>query len=135
MRQSKGLLVCGSVIGAFLVVYGTAFVFRLFMGDYLLAGGLLDVNYAYLALLTALPFVALGIVGSPKTSFKMFFASGVLFAVLFIVVHWAFVFTGEQASGKEIGRMLMVFPISALLVVVATCVFLTRSGTDALFHR
>lgn len=122
MLQSKQGLVGGSIIGVFLLVYGSAIAFRVLVGEYMLEGGLTNLSYSYLALLCALPFVLEGLTRSnngQKKYFNTIVMSGVLFAILFVVIHWAFVYSGEQLTDDAIRRMLIVFPISALLIVVA----------------
>lgn len=117
MLKSKLFLIGGSVIGGFLLVYGSAIMGDLLMGNYILKGGLTDPNYIYLALLCMLPFVIGAIISSTNKTLSI---SGTLFAVLFVAVHTAFVYSGEQVVDSAITRMLIVLPISALLVIVAT---------------
>lgn len=130
MLKSKQALIGGSIAGVFILVYGSAIVLRLLMGSYVFDNGFANPNYVYLALLCSLPFVIAGIIRPSEINFSLIMTSGALFAFLFIVIHWAFVFTGEQVTGKEIGRMLTVLPISALLIVAATRIGLPRGNAE-----
>ena len=122
MFKGKGTLVVGSVLGIFLLVYGTAVVFRLLMGSYFLNEGLTDPNYILLALLCAIPFGVGSSMGKNKTTKKHFetiFMGGVLFTLLFTTVHGVLVFWAPEMTNEVIVRTLTVFPISALFVVLA----------------
>lgn len=120
MGQSKLLLIVGSVVSTFLLIYGSALGNRLLVGEYMMEGGLLDSNYIILALLCAIPFM-LGSLMNMKLEnhFNLIVISGLLFAVHFIIVHWAFVYFGVEMSGDILIRAFIVFPVSALLLVVA----------------
>lgn len=123
MFQSKYFLIGGSVVGAILLVYGSAIGNRLLVGDYMMNGGLLDPNYMILAALCALPFVFASLKGtstSQKKQANMIPISGILFAMHFIIVHWAFVYYGVEMSGSLLTRTFLVFPITAFCIVVAT---------------
>ena len=129
--QSRLSLVFGSVIGAFVLVYGTAFMNWMLVGDYFMDGGLLDLNYAYLSLLCAVPFVLGSLVKlniTSKNRIIFIIAAGLLFAVLFTTVHWAFVFYGVEMAAGVLFRTLLVFPISALLVVLAVYIGCIMEG-------
>ena len=123
MLKSKGFLIGGSVVGAMLLIYGSAISNRLIVGDYMMDGGLLDPNYSILAVLCAVPFV-LGSVIRMTTGLKkkanMILVSGLLFAIHFIIVHWAFVYHGVVMSDGLLVRTFLVLPISACLIVIAT---------------
>ena len=121
--QSKHFLIGGSVVGAFLLVYGSAISNRLLVGDYMMSGGLLDPNYMILAVLCAVPFVLSSLYGtsaSLKKQVNMILVSGILFGIHFIIVHWAFVYYEVEMAGSLLTRTFLVFPISAFCIVVAT---------------
>ncbi|WP_172369157.1 hypothetical protein [Sporosarcina jiandibaonis] len=131
MINSKLSLVFGSLIGAFLLVYGTAIINRMLVGDYYLNGGLLDLNYAYLSLLCAVPFVLGSVVKlniTSKNRLIFIITAGLLFAVLFTTVHWAFVYYGVEVAADVLFRTLLVLPISALLVVFAVYIGFNMEG-------
>ncbi|QUW22356.1 hypothetical protein JSQ81_01830 [Sporosarcina sp. Marseille-Q4063] len=129
--HSKLFLAFGSLIGAFILVYGTAVMNRMVVGDYYMNEGLVDVNYAYLSLLCAVPFVLGCLVKlniTPKNRFTFIIVAGLLFAVLFTTVHWAFVYYGVEMAAGVLFRTLLVLPISALLVVFAVFVGFNMEG-------
>ena len=138
MLKSKQVLIGGSIAGVFILVYGSAIVFRLLMGNYVFDNGLANPNYVYLVLLCSLPFVIVGIIRLSEINFSLLLISWFLFAFLFIVIHWTFVFSGEQITGKETGRILTVLPISALLIVAAARTALSLGNAESklgLFKR
>ena len=57
MKHSKRSLFILCIVGIFLVVYGTAVILRLILGDFLLDGGLTNLNYLLLTLLCVVPFL------------------------------------------------------------------------------
>lgn len=123
MQQSKITLIGGVVVGAFLLVYGSAILNRIIVGDYFMDRGLLDLNYIILALLCAVPFILASLIKmnmNQEKHFNMILMSGFLFAVHFIIVHWAFVYFGVEMSDGILLRTIIVFPISAFLIVLAT---------------
>lgn len=129
--QSRPSLMFGSVIGAFLLVYGTAIINKMLVGDYLMNAGLLDLNYVFLSLLCAVPFVLGCLVKlniTPKNRSIFIIAAGLLFAVLFKIVHWALVFHGVEMAADVLFRTLLVLPISALLVVSAVYIGCMMEG-------
>lgn len=121
--SKKGTAVV-SIVGMLVLVYGTAILYKLFMGNYLLLGSLLDINYLFLALLCALPFV----VGSLMVKPQSVLLSVLLFTALFVIVHWGLVFYGQFVTGKGIARMLIVFPSCALLIMIAIGFFNKRNN-------
>lgn len=132
MPHSKKLLMIGSVAGAFLLVYGSAISNRLLVGEYMIDRGLLDSNYIILALLCAIPFVlgsAISMNLKSENHFNLILVSGFLFVVLFVIVHWAFVYYGVEMSGGILTRAFIVFPISACLLVVAMRFGMNMEGT------
>lgn len=129
--HSRLSLASGSVIGALLLVYGTAIINRMLVGDYYMNGGLSDLNYAYLSLLCAVPFVIGSLMKlniTPKNHSTFIIVAGFLFAVLFSTVHWAFVYYGVEMAADVLFRTLLVLPISALLVVFAVYVGFNMEG-------
>ena len=89
----------------------------------MMEGGLLNPNYFILSVLCALPFVlgsSIRMTASPNKHFDMILISGLLFATLFIIVHWALVYHGVVISDGILVRTFLVFPISSCLIVVAT---------------
>jgi len=120
--KEKRYLIGKSVLGIFLLVYGTAVVFRLIMGNYFMDRGLADPNYIFLALLCALPFVVGSLMGKNKNLEKhieVIFSGGMLFSLLFIAVQGALVFSANGMTDEIIARTLIVLPTSALLVLLA----------------
>jgi hypothetical protein len=123
--------VFGSVIAAFLLVYGTAIMNWMLVGEYYMNGGLVDVNYAYLSLLCAVPFVLASVVKlniTSKNRLTFIIVAGLLFAVLFTTVHWAFVYYGVEMAADVLFRTLLVIPISAFLVVLAVFIGFNMEG-------
>lgn len=119
MSKVKGFVVLGSIVGAFLVVYGSAILFRLLMGLYFLDGGLADPNYAYLAILCAVPFALNQLIYQKQYS-KPSFIGECLFILLFVIVHGVLVFSTVETTYEIVVRTLIVFPVSAFLMVIAT---------------
>jgi hypothetical protein len=129
--HSKLSLVFGSVIAAFLLVYGTAIMNWMLVGEYYMNGGLVDVNYAYLSLLCAVPFVLASLVKlniTSKNRLTFIIVAGLLFAVLFTTVHWAFVYYGVEMAADVLFRTLLVIPISAFFVVLAVFIGFNMEG-------
>lgn len=119
MLKSKAAMLAGSVIGAFILIYGTAILFNLFFGAYMLQGGLADWKYGMLALLCAMPFVLITLFGRSDRSSKYdIFAGAVLFSVLFVIVHLMMVLSAEAMQDDAAERVLIVFPVSALILAV-----------------
>lgn len=118
IKTKVGMLV-GSIVGVFVLIYGTAFLFDLLFGGYMLEGGLANLNYGVLALLCAVPFVLRALVGrNDRSTSHVILMSIALFSVLFVLVHLVMVLSAEAMQGDAVTRMLAVFPISALLLVV-----------------
>ncbi|WP_341963600.1 hypothetical protein NM897_17005 (plasmid) [Planococcus maritimus] len=118
IKTNVGMLV-GSIVGVFVLVYGTAFLFHLLFGRYMLEGGLANLNYGVLALLCAVPFVLKVLIGrSNRSTNHLILMSVALFSVLFVLVHLVMLLSTEAMQGDAVTRMLAVFPISALLLVV-----------------
>lgn len=122
MGKSKSLLVGGSIVGTFILVFGTAILFRLLMGTYFMKGGLADSNYILLALLCAVPFAVCSLIEmnkNPKKHIEAILIGGVLFSLIFMTVHGCLVFSASPMTDAAITRTLIVFPISALFIVLA----------------
>ncbi|WP_084245857.1 hypothetical protein [Planomicrobium okeanokoites] len=119
MVKTKIGMVVGSIVGVFILVYGTAFLFHLLFGGYMLEGGLVNLNYGVLALLCAAPFVLKALMGRSNCSKGYaILMSAALFSVLFVLVHLVMVLSGEGMQDDAVMRILVVFPLSALLLVV-----------------
>lgn len=117
IKTKVGMLV-GSIMGAFILVYGTALLFYLLFGGYMLDGGLANLNYGILALLCALPFMFGVLIGwNNRSMSQVIFMSAALFSILFVLVHLVMVLSAEAMQGDAITRMLAVLPLSALLLV------------------
>ncbi|RLQ90084.1 hypothetical protein [Planomicrobium sp. Y74] len=116
MLKSKVTLAVGSVIGIFIVVYGTALLMGLLFDAYLFEGGLTNLNYGLLALLCAFPFAVIAAVGrNNDESKRALINSALLFSVLFVLVHLVLVLSTEI---MDAGRIMVIFPVSALLLAV-----------------
>ena len=118
IKTKVGMLV-GSIVGVFVLIYGTAFLFHLLFGGYMLEGGLANLNYGVLALLCTVPFVLRVLIGrSNHSTNQVILMSAALFSVLFVLVHLVMVLSAEAMQGDAVTRILAVFPISALLLIV-----------------
>lgn len=107
----------GSIAGVFLLVYGTALLYRLLFGGYMLKGGLANLNYGALAMLCAVPFVWLSLIGTGKGSRANAGVMGAaLFSVLFALVHLVVVLSSGTIADDAVVRTLIVFPVTALLL-------------------
>lgn len=127
MVKTKVGMAVGCIIGVFILVYGTAFLFRLLFGGYMLEGGFANLNYGVLTLLCAVPFVLKALIGqSNRSTSYAILMSAALFSVLFVLVHLVMVLSAEGMQGGAVTRILAVFPLSALLLVV-TLHFTTRN--------
>lgn len=119
MVKAKVGIAVGSVFGIFILVYGTALLYRLLFGGYILEGGLANINYGALAILCAIPFGWLSLIGKgkyPKNYSLILSAS--LFSVLFVLVHLVLVLSSGAMANDAVARTLIVFPASALLLAV-----------------
>ena len=116
MLKSKVAMAVGSVIGILVIVYGTALLLELLFNAYLFEGGLTNLNYGILALLCALPFALIAVVGrNNDESKRALIISVLLFSILFVLVHLVLVLSAEV---MDAGRILVIFPVSALLLSV-----------------
>ncbi|MER2088769.1 MAG: hypothetical protein ABS920_03460 [Sporosarcina sp.] len=119
MKHSRRSLFIWCIGGVFLTVYGTAVILRLMSGDFLLDGGLTDLNYVLLALLCAVPFLFYLVVSKndlEKIS-GVIFTSGFFFLLLFIYTNFILVFSLTEHSQAIAVRLLITFPIVALIMV------------------
>lgn len=131
MNQSKGFLVISSIVGMFILVYGTSIILRLLLGNYLMAAGLFDLSYAILALSCSVPFIIYIILNARPLA--VILVSGFLFLALFIPVQFAFVTMIEKMSPENLVRILTIFPLTAIIFVfVAHFVY---SGQKSLNKR
>ncbi|MDN7240892.1 hypothetical protein QWY14_03780 [Planococcus sp. N028] len=118
MLKSKISKLVGSIVWVFILVYGTAYLFRLLFGSYMLEGGMANTSYGILALLCAVPFVLIEITERRKKStFDLALISLGLFSILFFLVHLVIVFSSEAMQDGAVTRALIVLPLSALLIV------------------
>lgn len=118
IKTKVGMLV-GSIMGGFILVYASALIFYLLFGGYMLESGLANLNYGILALLCAVPFVLRVLIGrGMRSTSHIILMSGALFSVLFILVHLVMVLSAEAMQGSAVSRMLLIFPLSAFLLVV-----------------
>lgn len=116
MLKSKVAVAIGSIIGILVVVYGTALLLGLLFNAYLFEGGLTNLNYGLLALLCALPFVVIAMVGrNGDENKRALIISALLFSILFVLVHLVLVLSAEVMDG---GRIMAIFPVSALLLAL-----------------
>lgn len=131
MNRSKGFLVISSIVGTFLVVYGTSILFRFLFGNYFMDKGLSDVNYLYLALLCSVPYVLYLLLSGrhSERASKVFLTSGLLFLILFVPVHSTLVVEGKELTQETLTRILTVIPLSAFLLVIV-CHFLIAGNKN-----
>ncbi|MBS4176002.1 hypothetical protein [Lederbergia citrea] len=128
MYRSKGFLFLLSIVGIFLLVYGTSVILYLLSGNYLLDGGLTDPNYVFLALSCSAPFV-LYLLFSRRHSaraLEVILTSGLLFVVLFIPAHFSLVLDGVEKSQNLLFRLITILPVYALLLLCISHVMLRR---------
>lgn len=112
MVKTKVGMAVGCIIGVFILVYGTAFLFRLLFGGYMLEGGFANLNYGVLTLLCAVPFVLKALIGqSNRSTSYAILMSAALFSVLFVLVHLVMVLSAEgRCCYKNTGS----FPIKCI---------------------
>lgn len=123
--NTKPILAIKSMIGLFILVYGTAILFRLFFGKYLMSDGLMDINYLLLVLFCAVPIV-IGIFINKDNALKMILMIGLFFGPLFIFIHGALIFSVLELTPEIVARILTVIPISALIIVGVSYFILNR---------
>ena len=84
-----------------------------------MVGGITNLNYALLALLCLAPFVfyLLFAGNHANRAFEVIVASGILFCLLFVPLHFVLVFDGEVLSGGELLRLLTTLPAYAFMLV------------------
>lgn len=127
MLKSKVTLAGGIVIGLFIVVYGMALLLGLLFDAYLFEGGLTNLNYGLLALLCALPFAVISVVGkNDDENNRALIIAALLFSILFVLVHLVLVLSEEV---MDAGRVMTIFPVSAL--VLAVVLFFTSGKEKA----
>lgn len=120
MKHSKKTLFFLCSVGIFLVVYGTAVVLRLILGNYLLDGGLANLNYALLSLLCAVPFLIYLLISRNQIErvSEVILTSGFFFLILFVYVNFMLVFSLIEKLRENEIRLLISFPVVALILVV-----------------
>lgn len=129
MNRSRGFLVMSSIACIFLLVYGTSIILRLLSGNYLMDGGLTDLNYLYLALLCSAPFILYSLFSrhSVRAS-KVILTSGLLFLILFVPVHFTLVIEGKEITQETLLRILTLIPLSSFLLVFVSHFAIARKG-------
>lgn len=120
MKYTKRALFILCIASIFLVVYGTAIILRLLLGDFLLDGGLTNLNYLLLTLLCAVPFLLYLLVSKNHLEkvTEVILTSGVFFLIFFIYTNFMLVFSMTVQSQAIAVRLLMTFPMVALILVV-----------------
>ena len=120
MKHSKRSLFVLCIVGVFLVVYGTAVILRLLLGDFLLDGGLKISTILILTLLCTVPFLFYLLVN--KNNFEkvaeVILTSGLFFLILYVYANFMLVFTMTEQSQAIAVRLLTIFPAVALILVV-----------------
>lgn len=119
MKRSRSSLFILCIVGIFLTVYGAAVILRLIFGDFLLVGGLTNPNYSLLALLCLVPFLFYLLVSRndfEKVS-EVILTSGLFFILLFVYTNFILVLALTENSSAIAIRLLIIFPIVALLLV------------------
>lgn len=120
MKQSKRSLLVLCIVGAFLVVYGSAIVLRLLLGNFLLDGGLTNLNYLLLTLLCMVPFLLYLLISKNycEKVTEVILISGIFFLIFFIYSNFMLVFSMTEQSQAIAVRLLMIYPTLALILVV-----------------
>ena len=120
MKYTKRALFILCIASIFLVVYGTAIILRLLLGDFLLDGGLTNLNYLLITLLCAVPFLLYLLVSKNHLEkvTEVILTSGVFFLIFFIYTNFMLVFSMTVQSQAIAVRLLMTFPMVALILVV-----------------
>ena len=114
--KEKGKWLAASLIGAFVVVYGTTLLLQSVFGRTVFEGGWKDLNYMLLAILCALPFMLASLL--PVRGDGILISAG-LFAVLFVLLQLVMITRQEVVAGDILIRTLIVLPAVALLTVTA----------------
>ncbi|MFJ7933747.1 hypothetical protein [Sporosarcina sp. NPDC096371] len=120
MKHSKSMLFILCIAGAFLLVYGTAVILRLTLGNYLLEGGLANLSYVLLAVLCVLPFLVYLFISGNQVGriLEVIGTSGFFFSILFVYVNFMLVFSSTEKFPEDEIRLLICFPVVALILVV-----------------
>ena len=130
MKRSRSSLFILCIVGIFLAVYGTAVILRLIFGDFLLDGGLTNPNYSLLALLCLVPFLFYLLVS--RNDFEkvneVILTSGLFFILLFVYTNFILVLALTENSSAIAIRLLIIFPIVALLLVTVLHFFQSKNS-------
>lgn len=123
MVRYKVFLLVASILGSFLIVYGTAFIGNFTFGNFFMTNGINDLNYGVLAILCAAPFF-LYILFSRKKSitqvFKVSLVSSLLFLVVFIPVQLTLAFENPIVTTEHLLAVFTILPGFGLLMIMAT---------------
>ena len=122
MNRSIGFIIGLSIVGVFILVYGTSLILRLLLGDYLFVVGLMDLNYTLLAILCSVPFVLyLLLRGKPiLRAIEVVLSSGILFITLFIYVQFALVTMTEEMTQGLFLRIITIIPTTAIILILVS---------------
>lgn len=130
MKRSRSSLFILCVVCLFLAVYGTAVILHFIFGDFLFNGGLTNPNYSLLALLCVVPFLFYLLVR--RNDFEkvneVILTSGVFFILLFVYTNFILVIALTENSLAIAIRLLITFPIVALLLVTVLHFYQTKSS-------
>lgn len=120
IKQSKRTLFVLCIVGVFLVVYGSAIVLRLLLGNFLLDGGLINLNYLLLTLLCVVPFLLYLLISKNycEKVTEVILISGLFFLTFFVYSNFMLVFSMTEQSQAIAVRLLMIYPTLALILVV-----------------
>lgn len=138
MKQSKRSLLVLCIVGTFLVVYGSAIVLRLLLGNFLLDGGLTNLNYLLLTLLCVVPFLLYLLISKNycEKVTEVILISGLFFLIFFVYSNFMLVFSMTEQSQAIAVRLLMIYPTLALILVVVLHFTQGRNaGSKNLFER
>ncbi|MBO0586430.1 hypothetical protein [Sporosarcina sp. E16_8] len=130
MKRSRSSLFILCIVGIFLTVYGAAVILRLIFGGLLLDGGLTNPNYSLLALLCVVPFLFYLLVSrnDVKKINEVILTSGLFFILLFLYTNFILVLALTENSTEIANRLLIIFPIVALLLVIVIHFFQSKNS-------
>ncbi len=130
MKRSRSYLFILCIVSIFLTVYGSAVILRLIFGDFLLDGGLTNPNYSLLSLLCLVPFLFYLLVS--RNDFEkvkeVILTSGLFLILLFVYTNYILVLALTVNSSAIDIRLLIIFPIVALLLVTVLHFFLSKNS-------
>lgn len=102
------------------MIFGTSIILHLLVGNFLLEGGLSNLNYLLLALLCAMPFLLYVIISGNNIErvTNVILTSGLFFLILFVYANFILVFSMTVQSQVIAVRSLITFPALALILVI-----------------